>query len=183
MAKLFLQERINWTRNRWSDLGLSLPEGAAARLEDQVRLATRTVELLSAEGLWAKALYGHLAQTSNLGFRRAPGRKLDQTPVDVVNGFLDHGNYLAYGYASVALHGLGISFAFPLLHGKTRRGALVFDVADLVKDGWVMPLAFQHGCLGSSKQEFRSAILEQGQNWNVLDHLFTFLSSAIKKVL
>jgi CRISPR-associated protein Cas1 len=62
-----------------------------------------------------------MAQASDFGFRRTPGRKLAQTPVDVVNGFLDHGNYLAYVYASVPLHGLRISFAFPVLRGKTRR--------------------------------------------------------------
>jgi hypothetical protein len=37
---------------------------------------------------------------------------------------------------------LNISFALPGLHGKARRGELVFDIADLIKDVYVMPLAF-----------------------------------------
>ncbi|STX45386.1 CRISPR-associated endonuclease Cas1, subtype I-F/YPEST [Legionella gratiana] len=28
------------------------------------------------------------------------------------------------------------------MHGKTRRGALVFDVADLIKDALILPWAF-----------------------------------------
>jgi len=35
-----------------------------------------------------------------------------------------------------------ISPALPRLHGITKRGALVFDIADLIKDAYVMPLAF-----------------------------------------
>lgn len=41
---------------------------------------------------------------------------------DIANSYFDHGNYIAYGYAAVALHGLGISFALPIC--KTRRGGL-----------------------------------------------------------
>jgi CRISPR-associated protein Cas1 len=62
----------------------------------------------------------------------------------------------------------------------------VFDVANLIKDGWVMPMAFQHGRQESSPQQFRGALLEMAQEEEeeeeVLDHLFTFLSSAVKKL-
>lgn len=37
---------------------------------------------------------------------------------------------------------MGISFAYPMFHGKTRRGALVFDIADTFKDGLSIPVAF-----------------------------------------
>jgi CRISPR-associated protein Cas1 len=52
---------------------------------------------------------------------------------------LNHGNYLAYGLAATTLWVLGISHSFAVMHGKTRRGALVFDVADLIKDAVVLP--------------------------------------------
>jgi CRISPR-associated protein Cas1 len=55
---------------------------------------------------------------------------------------LNHGNYLAYGLAATTLWVLGISHSFAVMHGKTRRGALVFDVADLIKDAVVLPWAF-----------------------------------------
>ena len=100
---------------------------------------------------------------------------------DICNGFLDHGNYIAYGYASVVLCGLGISFAMPVLHGKTRRGALVFDLADLIKDAWVMPLAFECAGEGTAAQQFRQRLIETCQEREVLDFLFDFMEDACKK--
>jgi CRISPR-associated protein Cas1 len=92
---------------------------------------------------------------------------------DRVNGFLDHGNYIAYGYAAVVLHTLGIPFAFPVLHGKTRRGALVFDVADIIKDALVMPLAFQFGMDSRKKDSaFRAELIGKAQEMGIMDILF-----------
>ncbi len=61
----------------------------------------------------------------------------DFDSVDDANAFLNHGNYLAYGLAASAL-GAGHTTDSPSC-GKTRRGALVFDVADLVKDALILP--------------------------------------------
>jgi CRISPR-associated protein Cas1 len=92
--------------------------------------------------------------------------------MDTINAMLDHGNYIAYGYAAVALHGMGISFALPLLHGKTRRGGLVFDVADAVKDAIVMPLAFEAGSQGIKDRDYRVMLIELCQKQQVLDSVF-----------
>lgn len=100
---------------------------------------------------------------------------------DACNGFLDHGNYIAYGYAAVALCGLGISFAMPILHGKTRRGALVFDLADVVKDGYVMPLAFECAKEGETQKDFRQRLIEHCQEEDVLDFLFDFMKNLCVK--
>ena len=97
------------------------------------------------------------------------------------NGFLDHGNYIAYGYAAVALCGLGISFAMPILHGKTRRGALVFDLADVVKDGYVMPLAFECAKEGETQKDFRQRLIEHCQEEDVLDFHFDFMKNLCVK--
>jgi CRISPR/Cas system-associated endonuclease Cas1 len=44
-----------------------------------------------------------------------------------------------------------ISFVLHVLHGKTRRGALVFDIADLIEDAYVMPLAFLSAKSGTAR--------------------------------
>ncbi|MFB1028729.1 MAG: hypothetical protein QMC09_03485, partial [Thauera sp.] len=99
-----------------------------------------------------------------------------------VNAFLDHGNYIAYGLAAVALNGLGISYAFPLLHGKTRRGALVFDIADLIKDAYVMPLAFTCGAdLRVKDNTYRALLIETLQDADALDFLFGFIKELCEK--
>ncbi|WP_123059786.1 type I-F CRISPR-associated endonuclease Cas1f, partial [Escherichia albertii] len=54
--------------------------------------------------------------------------------IDMANRFLDQGNYLAYGLAAVAAWVTGIPHGLAVMHGKTRRGGLVFDLADLIKD-------------------------------------------------
>ena len=58
---------------------------------------------------------------------------------DPANRFLDHGNYLAYGLGATAAWVLGLPHGLAVLHGKTRRGGLVFDIADLMKDAVILP--------------------------------------------
>ena len=62
--------------------------------------------------------------------------------VDLANRFLDHGNYLAYGLGATATWVLGLPHGLSVLHGKTRRGGLVFDAADLVNFAKLVSLTF-----------------------------------------
>jgi len=58
------------------------------------------------------------------------------------------------------------------MHGKTRRGALVFDVADLIKDALILPLAFICAQEGASEQEFRQQCLQAFTKHKSLDFMF-----------
>lgn len=181
-AKRMLKKRLDWTLESWSGNAellrrkIVLDDGLLRWFEQGISKTATTTELLSLEGMWAKRLYAKLTEGFRLSsFRREEGKGSHQTREDIVNNFLDHGNYIAYGYAAVVLNGLGISFALPLLHGKTRRGGLVFDVADLVKDAYVMPLAFARGSAGVKQQAFRDELIERWQDGSILDRLFTFV--------
>lgn len=181
-AKRMLKKRLEWTLASWSaDAELlrrkiGLDDALVRWFENGIDHAAATSDLLSLEGAWAKRLYARLAEGFRLAdFKREEGKGSHESREDDVNGFLDHGNYIAYGYAAVTLNGLGISFALPLLHGKTRRGGLVFDVADLVKDAYVMPLAFAKGSTGVKQQAFRDELIERFHDANILDQLFTFV--------
>ena len=181
-AKQMLKKRLRWALESWSaDAELLrrkvvLDDGLLRWFESGIDKAVTTSDLLSLEGTWAKRLFAKLAEGFKLAnFKREEGKGSHETQEDHVNGFLDHGNYIAYGYAAVTLNGLGISFALPLLHGKTRRGGLVFDVADLVKDAYVMPLAFSRGSSGVKQQVFRDELIERFHEVNILDRLFTFV--------
>ena len=112
-----------------------------------------TEQLLGKEGAHVKALYAFMAKRTGISFNSRQPRA-----GDAVNRLLTMGNYIAYGLAAVALHALGISFAFPLLHGKTRRGALVFDVADPIKDAIVVPMAFACAAADADESTYRSAL-------------------------
>lgn len=189
VAKQMLCTRSAWVLAAWdrepelAKRKVRLDDALFRWFEQGIEQATTTPELLALEGAWAKRLYAKLAEGFRLsGFKREEGKDGGLGKEDVVNSFLDHGNYLAYGYAAVVLNGLGISFALPLLHGKTRRGGLVFDVADLVKDAYVMPLAFMRGGAGVQHQVFRDELIERFQTDEILDKLFTFVAEASRKV-
>ena len=189
LGKRLLSERLSVAIARWgadgelARRGIALPEGAVAKFRRDIEAATSSGQLLSAEGVWAKSLYGGLARSLGIEFTRREGLGLNESVADIANGFLDHGNYIAYGFASTALFGLGISFSLPILHGKTRRGALVFDIADLIKDAYVMPLAFLCAKRGDSQDDFRAALIERCQSDEVLDYLFTFLTKTCEDLL
>ncbi|MDO5505445.1 MAG: type I-F CRISPR-associated endonuclease Cas1f [Pseudoxanthomonas suwonensis] len=122
--------------------------------------------LLTEEARLSKALFRIAAQATGYGkftrTKRGSG-------TDPANRFLDHGNYLAYGLAASATWVLGLPHGLAVLHGKTRRGALVFDVADLVKDATILPQAFVSAMAGHSEQEFRSACIERLTQMEALD--------------
>lgn len=182
MAKTFMRRRIEWARFFWKKQDVEFLMDATSALETKLDQIYTTAELLGSEATYAKSVYAKLAKHYQIEFVREEGKRSKNSVTDRINGYLDHGNYIAYGYAACALHTLGISFAFPVLHGKTRRGALVFDVADLVKDWLVMPTAFQFGFQNKADNEFRARIIDLAQNYEVLDRLVSFLKEVTQKV-
>lgn len=54
--------------------------------------------------------------------------------IDIVNRFLDYGNYFIYGLVVMVVWVLGLFYGLVVLYGKMWRGGLVFDIVDLVKD-------------------------------------------------
>ncbi|MEA3523379.1 MAG: type I-F CRISPR-associated endonuclease Cas1f [Campylobacterota bacterium] len=124
-------------------------------------------KLLQLEANLTKKLYKYAAKVTNqVGFSR------EHNAADDANAFLNHGNYLAYGLAASTLWVLGIPHGFALMHGKTRRGALVFDVADLVKDALILPWAFVCASEKMDEKGFRSQCLQNFVNHKALDFMF-----------
>lgn len=174
-AKHLLNQRLIWTVDSWDIIGIPIENTVVDRFESCIQSVKSTTDLLSAEAHWAKGLYATLAKQYRLEFSRKEGLKQRDSIESLVNSLIDHGNYLAYGYSGVVLHTLGISYAFPVLHGKTRRGGLVFDVADLIKDSLVLPNAFKVGTQSKSKKidnEFRAIIIETSRKEKLIDKVF-----------
>ncbi len=130
--------------------------------------------IFSLEATATKALYKLAATTVDYGtFSRAKRG----SGIDIANQFLDHGNYLAYGLAATATWVLGLPHGLAVLHGKTRRGGLVFDVADLIKDAIVLPQAFIAAMSGEDKQAFRQRCMTQFQKTDALDVMIETLQN------
>ncbi|NOX27453.1 MAG: type I-F CRISPR-associated endonuclease Cas1 [Gammaproteobacteria bacterium] len=176
-AKSFQQSRLDYLLTVWSKDRDLQTEGFAAddtgiqraisNASAKIERCTRVSDLLLVEAQLTKQLYKIAANRTKQGnFTR------DHAAVDNANAFLNHGNYLAYGLAATTLWVLGIPHGFAVLHGKTRRGALVFDVADLIKDTLILPWAFICAKEGASEQEFRQQCLQNFTQHKALDFMF-----------
>ncbi|MDH2897084.1 type I-F CRISPR-associated endonuclease Cas1f (plasmid) [Rahnella variigena] len=141
-------------------------ESLLQRFEQSLTQCQNTGELMAQEAVLTKALYKLAATAARYGdFTRAKRGG----GVDVANRYLDHGNYLAYGLAATAVWVIGLPHGLAVMHGKTRRGGLVFDVADLIKDALILPQAFIAAMNGEDEQEFRQRCLSNFQRADALD--------------
>lgn len=177
VAKQFQKLRISYLESVWlkdrdlqshgfyaDDMDVS---SAMKSFSGKIESSPGVGDLFQIEAQLTKKLYKIAAnRTQNKEFVRARDAE------DTANSFLNHGNYLAYGLAATTLWVLGIPYAFAVMHGKTRRGALVFDVADLVKDALILPWAFICAKEQASEQEFRQQCLQTFTRHNALDFMF-----------
>lgn len=176
-AQQFQQARILYLQQVWSkdrDLkaqGFRTDDAEICSALDtflaKTGRATKVGDLLQTEAQLTKQLYKIAVHRTQYGdFVR------EREAVDVANAFLNHGNYLAYGLAATTLWVLGIPHGFAVMHGKTRRGALVFDIADLVKDALILPWAFISAKEKVTEQEFRQQCLRAFTDHKALEFMF-----------
>lgn len=183
-ARSFQRARIERIRKQWTHRSLRDAGFAPAtdRLESLLDRSVRqlahmpdTAALLTEEARLTKALFKVAVDAVSYGdFTRAKRG----TGTDPANRFLDHGNYLAYGLGATATWVLGLPHGLAVLHGKTRRGGLVFDVADLVKDASILPQAFLSAMRGDDEQAFRRNCIEALTRSESLD----FMIDTVKAV-
>jgi len=182
-AKQFQQLRLQRLLRQWQQRSLREAgfEVSASRLEELVRRSSRNVELaqdtvalLTEEARLTKALFKLAVDAVGYGeFTRAKRG----SGSDPANRFLDHGNYLAYGLGATATWVLGLPHGLAVLHGKTRRGGLVFDAADLVKDASILPQAFLSAMRGDDEQEFRRQCIDALTRSESLDFIIDSLKT------
>jgi CRISPR-associated protein Cas1 len=184
-AKLFQQVRLQNIEKQWLSARLQKDDQfdinktqlctLLMQQADALNACVTTNDILAQEAKMTKHLYKlACAATGYHSFTRAK----NGTGTDFANSFLDHGNYLAYGLAATAAWVLGLPHGLAILHGKTRRGGLVFDIADLIKDALVLPQAFISGMAGDSAQEFRQKCINNFNQSNALDTMI----DTVKKV-
>lgn len=171
------QLQKHWINNRQlKEQGFAIEAATLQPLLEQhynkVLAAENVNQLLTEEARLTKHLYKLAVNQLSYGdFTRAKRG----TGADPANRFLDHGNYLAYGLGATATWVLGLPHGLAVLHGKTRRGGLVFDVADLVKDALILPQAFLSASRGDEEQEFRRNCIEALTRAEALDFMIDIL--------
>lgn len=183
-AKALQATRLQRLHKEWNagvlrDAGFAVDTAQLAALlqqfQPQIDSAPDVTALLTTEARLTKALFKLAARTVAYGeFTRAKRG----SGTDPANRFLDHGNYLAYGLGATATWVLGLPHGLAVLHGKTRRGGLVFDAADLVKDAAILPQAFISAMRGDDEQQFRRACIEALTRSEALD----FMIDTLKRI-
>ncbi|PSV15973.1 subtype I-F CRISPR-associated endonuclease Cas1 [Photobacterium kishitanii] len=154
-------------------------ERILAAFENKLEQCKNSTDLLLLEATMTKALYKLAVNAVKYGeFTRSS--RGDST--DIANQFLDHGNYLAYGLGATACWVMGLPHGLAVLHGKTRRGGLVFDIADLIKDAIVLPNAFIAAMAGDDEQEFRQRCLSGFRKADALDVMFDAIKDTASAV-
>lgn len=188
-AKEFQKFRIEQISREWSRRNSNSEDNCTLDLKrlavlltssaQNIANATNPTDLLTEEARLTKQLYRLAAMATGYGdfvrSKRGGG-------TDVANQLLDHGNYLAYGLGATATWVLGLPHSLPVLHGKTRRGGLVFDVADLIKDAIILPQAFVSAMRGDSEQEFRQACIRNLTRAEALDSMIEMLKVTAQKI-
>ncbi|NHB60855.1 type I-F CRISPR-associated endonuclease Cas1f [Photorhabdus sp. RW14-46] len=188
-AIAFQKIRIAQIREHWLSSRMLRDNAFIFNSESLLSLLTRyeqnlancrdNKDLMAQEAVMTKALYKLAANAVSYGdfvrAKRGGG-------VDLANRFLDHGNYLAYGLAAVATWVIGLPHGLAVLHGKTRRGGLVFDVADLIKDALVLPQAFIAAMVGEDEQEFRQRCISGFQKAEALDTMIDALQTTAQQL-
>ncbi|AIS11308.1 CRISPR-associated protein Cas1 [Pseudomonas chlororaphis subsp. aurantiaca] len=188
-AKAFQRLRLEHIRRHWGDRGAfakagfqiapALLDNALTQSLNALNAASDHTFLLTEEARLTKRLFKLAAEATQYGdfvrAKRGGGS-------DPANRFLDHGNYLAYGLAATATWVLGLPHGLAVLHGKTRRGGLVFDVADLVKDGLILPQAFISAIRGDDEQAFRQACIENLTRSEALDFMIDSLKDVAQQL-
>ncbi|WP_445946577.1 type I-F CRISPR-associated endonuclease Cas1f [Shewanella sp.] len=180
-AKAFQQARTSYLEQVWKkdrdlkaegfDFNDEAIQSALTTFHARTDAAKKQADLLLTEAQLTKSLYKFSANNTNVAeFTRQHQPSKDSA--NKANDFLNHGNYLAYGLAASCLWVLGIPHGFAVMHGKTRRGALVFDVADLIKDALVLPWAFICAKESATEQEFRQQILQAFTDHKALEFMF-----------
>jgi CRISPR-associated protein Cas1 len=186
-AKKLIRFRIDFIKKSWSksktifdeEYSFDSPKLIAIldRYHSEIIVAKTIMDIFSVEARFTKHLYKLACDAVKYPpfVRAKQGEGSDQA-----NRNLDYGNYLAYGLGATATWVLGLPHSLSILHGKTRRGGLVFDAADLIKDALVLPQAFISAMNGHSDQEFRQNCIRNFLNQEALDYVIDCLKEVIQ---
>lgn len=175
-AKAFQIIRLGQIKKQWLSPSMQREDGFIVNRDQLLGLLNSSKialeqchtnnDILVQEAMLTKALYKIAVNAVKYGeFTRSKRG----SGTDFANRFLDHGNYLAYGLGATAAWVLGLPHGLAVLHGKSRRGGLVFDIADLIKDALVLPQAFIAAMAGEDEQEFRRRCTEGFNQAEALD--------------
>lgn len=142
----------------------------ALRFGDHVDPSTTLAELRGLEGHRMKVLYRTLADQHHIrGFKRNYDPH-DWDTQSSVNQALSAANHALYGVCHAAILALGCSPALGFIHSG-KQHAFVYDIADLYKSKYTVPLAFSLHKSGNSEVEARRRLRNDFRAFRLLPQI------------
>jgi len=184
VAKFLAQERckqiqlVKENHPAYSLLSTENIQEIANTFECDIDKAKTIPELMGYEANLATKLYSRIAKNAGIGWS---GRDNSQTrnSKDDLNKMIDDGNYLSYGIAACAIYLTGLVPQMPVTHGATRKGGLVFDIADVFKDTLSLTCAVSSASEGMRPgSEFRKKAIGYIEKTEVLRLTFSVIERA-----
>lgn len=175
MAKTLLQRRLFLAKKYWDkDIFLSLStkefiieqeDFPFKKLEKEINTHNSIQSLLGFEGKMMCDFYKKLGNLFSCEWT-----KRDPFGKDSVNQNITLGNSVSYGFSEAVAWTLGIPLSFPVIHGDTNCGGVVYDIADLIKMPIVIPMAFAYSNISTRK--FTDDLIELIVDKNILADMF-----------
>lgn len=129
------------------------------RFEGKMEVRGQSLEQLrGAEGLRMRNLYQQYAKKYDVSWNGRHYDRDDFESQDTIQQLLTIGNKCLYNVCHAVISGLGYSPAIGFIHTGTMR-SFVYDIADLYKHEYVIPLAFEYCAMGQTDfSEFRQTL-------------------------
>lgn len=110
-------------------------------IRKEINACNNIIEVTLYEARWAKNIYRDYSNKYKVQFTR----KTDPSQAnDYINERLNILNNMLYSIMTSICIATHLSTSIAIIHGNTRRGGLVFDLADLIKTQIIFDLAFDN---------------------------------------
>jgi CRISPR-associated protein Cas1 len=126
-------------------------------------------ELLAMEGQWSKSAYASYGRAVNAEHLLRGFKIREATPIAL-------GNYFLYSLASLVITHMGYDPNIGILHGQTRGGGLVFDLADVFKPLVTLGPSFKAAAERQSANHLKAAILGAINRNGIVDKMVGLLT-------
>lgn len=145
------------------------------------RLKTKTVDQLRGiEGKKVKEAYENAAKTYGIDWNGRSYKPDDFEDQNTANQYLTALNHTLYAIVTAAIVSTGFSPAIGFIH-TGHVSAFVFDIADLYKEKYIIPLAFRLSSLPYDRhkmlKEFRKVIVEEKLMSQIIKDLFSLFNT------
>lgn len=127
-------------------------------------------KLMMLEGRRMKTLYANEAEKYNIPNFVRSSKPDPSSSFYNINSLLTISNHLLYGLVNAAVLNLGFSPRLGIIH-HGHANSFTFDIADLYKESYIIPLCFELGSAGLSASELRQEFRKRAFDYSFIPQI------------